>query len=140
MNRRMDRRVREVIERIRAQVSAPRSNESQTAEDGAMRVERMSLTLNEVAKLVRLSPTRLRVLFKAETGMTLAQYARSVRIEKAKELAGSTYLKVHEIVEEVGGGEQSHFLREFKKAEGGAISEYRELCYERSEAQAHEGH
>jgi two-component system response regulator YesN len=128
------------MERLRARALAPPSNNLQTTDDHNEGVERENPTFEELARSVRLSPSRLRHRFKADTGMTMRQYVRSLKIERAKELAGSTYLKIREIVEEVGGGEQSSFLRAFKRAEGVTLSEYRQLCYERSEENPREGH
>lgn len=55
---------------------------------------RQELTLSQIAKSVNLSPLRLRHLFKSETGVTPAQYIKSLRIREAKKLAERTFLNV----------------------------------------------
>jgi AraC family transcriptional regulator of arabinose operon len=90
------------------------------------------LSLNQVAQEVNLSPSRLRHLFKAEIGLTPVQYVKSLRMELAKELAATTFLSVKELVSHLGVTDQSHFLRDFKRAFGVTITEYRENCAAKS--------
>lgn len=89
---------------------------------------RRSLSLNEMAEIVNLSPSRLDHLFKAEIGITPMQYLKSLRIEKASQLLQTTFLTVKEIMAEVGIDDKSHFLRDFKKTHGLAPTEYRSSC------------
>lgn len=72
------------------------------------------LTPIEIAQSVRLSPSRLRHLFKAETGTSLARYQRDLRMEHAKELLRTTFLNVKEVAARVGIGGISHFVRDFE--------------------------
>jgi hypothetical protein len=51
------------------------------------------LVLEEIARAVNLSVPRLPYLFKAETGMTPAQYLKSLSMQKAKEPAGRNLLE-----------------------------------------------
>ena len=83
------------------------------------------LSLNEMAKLLNLSPWHLIHLFKAETGTTPTKYLKSLRIERACQLLQFTPLTVKEIMAEVGIRDKSHFLRDFKKVCGSAPTEYR---------------
>lgn len=73
------------------------------------------LSLNELAKSVHLSSSRLRHLFKSETGVSPSHYFRRVKWERAKELLETTELSVPEIIIRVGMHDRSHFEREFKK-------------------------
>ena len=82
-------------------------------------------TISDLAKLVNLSPSRLRHLFKAETGETPAQFLKAVRLREAEELLRTTFLSVKEIMNRVGFIDESHFGHEFKKAHGLAPSKYR---------------
>lgn len=50
---------------------------------------------------------------------------RKLRIRKAKELLGSTDLKVYEISERAGFENVKHFTKVFKEMEGVAPLEYR---------------
>ncbi len=62
----------------------------------------LRLSCEHLAREVNLSPSRLRHLFKSEIGMTPSQYAKTLRINKAKELAVSTFLNVKEIIAKLG--------------------------------------
>lgn len=102
----MDRRVRKVIDYMK---------------DDLCR----ELPFDEIARSVNLSPSRLRYLFKAETGMAPAHYLKYLRLQKAKELAESTFLNVKQIMDKLGIRDQSHFVRDFKRAYGLTPSQYR---------------
>ena len=84
-----------------------------------------SWEIRELAHLVNLSESRLRHLFKQETGKTPAQYLKHLRLEKAELLLRTTFLTVKEITNEVGLVTGSHFVREFKKVYGTAPTAYR---------------
>ena len=70
----------------------------------------------EIAESVRLSPSRLRHLFKEKTGTSLARYLRELRLKRAKHLLETTFLSVKEVASTVGIGGVSHFVRDFEKA------------------------
>src|SRR2546427_11096997 len=74
------------------------------------------ITPVEIARSVRLSPSRLRELFKKETGTSLARYRRDLRLERAKHLLETTFLSVKEVAATVGIDELSHFVRNFERA------------------------
>ena len=95
----LDRRVEAVIEYMLEDLSRP-------------------LRLQEVAHSVNLSASRLQHLFKANTNMTPAQYLKSLRMQKAKQLIDSTFLNTKEVMRRVGMKDESHFVREFKKIYG----------------------
>jgi two-component system, response regulator YesN len=50
--------------------------------------------------------------------MTAAQYLKSLRMQRAKQLIDSTFLNTKEIMKRVGMRNESHFVREFKKIYG----------------------
>ncbi len=81
----------------------------------------------QMAQLVNLSPSRLRHLFKNETGRTPSQYLKALRLREAQSLLHHTFLSIKEIMNRVGIGDESHFCQEFKKAYGLAPSKYRSL-------------
>ena len=95
----VDRRVQAVIDYMLEDLSRP-------------------LQLTEVAHSVNLSASRLQHLFKADTNMTAAQYLKSLRMQRAKQLIDSTFLNTKEIMQKVGMTDESHFVREFKKVYG----------------------
>jgi transcriptional regulator GlxA family with amidase domain len=74
------------------------------------------LVLDEVARRVNLSPAHFRSLFKSETGMTPAQYQKKLRLLEARRLLETTFFNVQEIMNRVGFNDDSHFVRDFKKA------------------------
>ncbi len=82
-------------------------------------------TLAELARQVNLSPHRLRHLFKVEMGMSLSQYRKSLRLQKAKELIETTFLTIKEIRVRVGVKDKSRFARDFRKAYGLTPAQYR---------------
>lgn len=83
------------------------------------------LSLSDLARVVNLSRSRMRHLFKAETGTSPARYLHSLRIEQAKELLEVTTLSVAQIMIRVGVRDRSYFDREFKKAYGLTPIQYR---------------
>jgi transcriptional regulator GlxA family with amidase domain len=86
---------------------------------------RRKLSLDEMARAVNLSPSRLRHLFKAETSLTPAQYLRRVRIWRADSLLAGTFLRVKEVGHAIGMGNSSYFVRIYKKTRGLTPTEYR---------------
>ena len=80
---------------------------------------------SKLAHLVNLSPSRLQHLFKAETGMSLTQYLKSLRLERARELLETTFLSVKQIMTTAGLTNKSHFVKDFKKAYGMTPTQYR---------------
>lgn len=83
------------------------------------------VTLALIAESVNLSVSRLRHLFKEETGMTPAQYVKSLRIREARELADETFLSVKQIMYRIGINDASHFSRDFKTVYGATVTGYR---------------
>jgi transcriptional regulator GlxA family with amidase domain len=79
----------------------------------------------EIAIAVNLSLAHLRYLFKAETGMSPAQYLRSLRMQEARRLLETTFLSVKEVMHRIGVNDESHFTRDFKKVYGLTPAQYR---------------
>ncbi len=92
---------------------------------------RHSYTLCKMARVVNLSPSRLRHLFKSDTNMTPTQYLHTLRMQAAKQLLETTWLRIKEIGSMVGIAGQSHFVREFKRVYGCTPANYRKR-YRRS--------
>jgi AraC family transcriptional regulator, arabinose operon regulatory protein len=102
----MDSRILKVIEIMRGNLHRP-------------------LSISEMANSINLSYSRLEHLFKAETGTTPANYFKKLRIEKACELLETTFLTSQQIIIKVGMHDESHFVKDFKKAYGLNPSQYR---------------
>jgi len=76
------------------------------------------ITLEDLAKLTRLSPSYLSRLIKQETGASLIDLIDSYRIEESKFLLTNTRYSVLRIAEMVGFTYQNHFSLHFKKYTG----------------------
>lgn len=74
-----------------------------------------SITLDDVAFEVDLSPNYFSHLFKQEFGMTFIDYLTHVRLEKAKGLLEENKLTLKEIGYMVGYKDPNYFSRVFKK-------------------------
>jgi len=83
------------------------------------------LTVDEMAGAVGVSPSRLRQLFRSETGTTPVHYLRNLRMEQAKELLETTFLSVKEIAGKGGISSVSHFVTNFQRTYGRSPSEHR---------------
>jgi transcriptional regulator GlxA family with amidase domain len=88
-------------------------------------------TALDVAQAVRLSPSRLRELFRDETGKSVTLYRKELQLQRAKQLLETTFLSVKEVAASVGIDGVSHFVRDFKKTYGFTPTEYAE-CYRSS--------
>lgn len=99
----MDRRIQAVISRMESEPS---------------------VKFAELAEMVRLSESRLRHLFKKETGITYKQLIRDFRMRKAEELLRTTFFNVKEIATEVGLSD-SQFARDFQILYGMSPSLFR---------------
>jgi AraC family transcriptional regulator of arabinose operon len=102
----MDRRVEQVIAEIETDVARA----WETA---------------QLAALVNLSYSRFRHLFKEETGLTINQYLRERRLERAELLLRTTFLSIKEVMTEGGLSSTSHFVQYFKERYGKTPSGYR---------------
>lgn len=75
-----------------------------------------SVHYEEIAQAVNLSLPRLRSLFRAETGESLARYQKGRRMQAALTLLQNSFLNLKQIMLKVGINDESHFVRDFKKA------------------------
>lgn len=75
-------------------------------------------SLEELGKLVGCSPFYLSRLFSQESGMTVQQYLRQVRMERAAELLRTGKCNVTETALEVGYSSLSHFSTAFHETFG----------------------
>jgi AraC-like DNA-binding protein len=103
----MDRRIELVISRIESDAGSCR--------------------ISKLAALVNLSKSRLRHLFKQETGTTPGQYLKTVRLAKAELLLRTTFLSIKEIINQSGLSASGHFVQDFKRVYGTSPTAYRKL-------------
>jgi AraC-like DNA-binding protein len=76
------------------------------------------ITLDRLAHAVNMSGSRLRHLFKDEVGKTPTQYLKDLRMEMARKLLEDTSSHVKQVMMSVGVNDESHFIRDFKRAFG----------------------
>ena len=86
-----------------------------------------SITLEDIASAVHLTPQYCCTLFSKYMGQTLFDFIATQRIEQAKGLLITTNHSLGEISEECGFCDYNYFLRIFKKITGMNARNYRKL-------------
>lgn len=81
--------------------------------------------IEELARVMGMSVSRLQHLFKKETGTSITKYIKELRLQKAREFLETTHLSIKEIRGKVGIANEPHFLHDFKRRFGRTPSEYR---------------
>jgi len=76
------------------------------------------LSVAELANAVHLSPSHFRRLFRQQTGKPVTKYLKDLRLQRSRNLLETTYLSIKQIAAKVGLTSISHFVAEFKKAQG----------------------
>jgi len=89
-----------------------------------------SLSVEQIAKEVYLSSSRLSHIIKNELGITLVDYISKVRIDRAKTLLMDKELPLSQIALEVGYPDQSYFTKVFKKVEKCTPKAFRQNHFE----------
>lgn len=82
-------------------------------------------SVDTLASMVGLSPSRFRVLFRHEVGMSPMQYQDHLRMALARDLLDGTDLAIQTIAAEAGFDDSLYFSRRFKKAHHLSPTEYR---------------
>jgi len=93
-----------------------------------------------LAETLNLSPSRLRHLFKEQTGISFRKYLLQVRMTRARHLLETSFLTVKETAKRLGIGDASHFVRDFEKEFGLSPARYRKRYHtaEENQSPAHE--
>lgn len=86
---------------------------------------RESITLDDVAGVVHVSPSRVRHVFKDVTGVSFKEYVTQVRVAEAKRLLLSTDLSVAEIARAVSYTNLNQFYKVFYRSCAMSPGEYR---------------
>ena len=84
-----------------------------------------SLTEESIARRVQRQPATLSASFKRETGFTVGEYRRDVRLDHAADLLATTNKTMKEVWSAVGYNHPSNFDHDFKRKFGVTPSEYR---------------
>ena len=83
------------------------------------------VSVKEMTQTVHLAASRLRAIFKQETGTSLMRYLRNLRMQEAKNLLETTFLSVKEIAAKGGQSSAAQFVRSFEKKYGETPSQHR---------------
>ncbi|OAS21843.1 response regulator [Paenibacillus oryzisoli] len=89
-----------------------------------------SVTVKQLSDKFHISAGHLSVLFKKETGQTISDFVKSLRMKKAKELLQDPSIKIYEVTERVGFQTPAYFTYQFKKNVGCTPQEYRDRYYQ----------
>jgi AraC-like DNA-binding protein len=76
------------------------------------------LTVKDLAKLVNLNRAYLGRLFKQQTGATIDQYIKQIRIQSAENMLQSGNFKIHQVAEQCGFSDPIHFYKLFREMRG----------------------
>lgn len=87
------------------------------------------ITLEDLASAVSLSPSHLSRLFKKEMGITVGDYIRTKKLERAKNLLKYSEFSYVDISNYLAYDSQSHFIKTFKAYEGITPKKYRDQNY-----------
>jgi two-component system response regulator YesN len=84
------------------------------------------ISLDDVSRIVDISPYYFSKLFKEETGENFIEYLTNIRIDKAKKLLQNRDISIKSICIDTGYSDPNYFSRIFKKQVGVTPTEYRE--------------
>ena len=88
------------------------------------------ISLDDISRIVDISPYYFSKIFKEETGVNFIDYLTNIRIVRAKELLLSKDYSMKEICSMVGYSDPNYFSRAFKKNVGTTPTEFKEGKYE----------
>jgi AraC-like DNA-binding protein len=83
------------------------------------------VVVNDLAKEMGISESRLRVLFKEAAGIPLGSYIQNYRLNRAMALLHTSDLPIADVAEEAGFGSPQAFSRIFRKETGQTPRDYR---------------
>jgi AraC-like DNA-binding protein len=85
----------------------------------------LAFTSRDLAARIQVTPSRLRRLFKHETGLCLGEWLVEQRLQRAAHLLVNSHMSVKEITHSVGYEHSSSFIRAFERRFTQAPSSYR---------------
>ncbi len=84
------------------------------------------ISLDDVSRVVNISPYYFSKIFKEESGSNFIEYLTGIRIERAKDLLINSDKSMKEICSLCGYTDPNYFSRSFKKNVGVTPTEYKE--------------
>jgi AraC-like DNA-binding protein len=88
-----------------------------------------TVTLETLSKEVGLSTFRIAHLVKEVTGKTVLQHIHQLRVQEAQRLLEQSDMNCTDIAYETGFGDQSYFIKQFRKWMGITPARYRRLYH-----------
>jgi len=86
-----------------------------------------SITLEMLSEVAGLSTFRISHLVKETTGKTVLQHVHQLRVQEAQRLLEQSEMSCTDIAYEAGFGDQSYFIKQFRKWMGITPARYRKL-------------
>lgn len=86
-----------------------------------------SISLEDVARCLHISPTYFSTVFKQQEGVGFVDYLLGYRMEIAKKMLRDRNCNISELAEKIGYRDQKYFSKLFKKVVGVTASEYKKL-------------
>ena len=83
------------------------------------------LTLDDIANKIGLSRFHIARLIKRNTGKTMTQHIRTLRVTQARQLLETTNRGYADIAFELGFADQSYFIKQFREMTGTTPARYR---------------
>lgn len=84
-----------------------------------------NISLDDVSRILNISPYYFSKLFKEDTGEGFVEYVTRIRINKAKDLLDESQYSMKEICSMVGYSDPNYFSRIFRKTVGVSPTEYK---------------
>ncbi|MGE0128836.1 MAG: helix-turn-helix transcriptional regulator [Blastocatellales bacterium] len=123
----MDQRVCDVMRKLREQELPPPPGNLQAITRKIISQTKQKMSIEQMAREVELSESRLRALFKSDLGLTPNQYVRKIKMDTAADLLRKTYHRVAEIAAILGFNDNSRFICYFKETHGMTPAAYRKF-------------
>jgi AraC family transcriptional regulator, arabinose operon regulatory protein len=87
-----------------------------------------AISFEGLATSVNISPSRLRHLFKQQTGNTPLRQLKLMRLLRARELLQDSFLSLKQVMNLVGMTDISHFVKDYKRVHGETPGRTRRTC------------
>lgn len=125
--------LKNIVEAICKYILKTKRNKTVTAIEAIKKIlesrYQEQITIEEISKMVYLTPNYLCNLFKEKTGESIIDYLTKVRMKEAKQLLEDESIKIYEIAEKSGYNSTSYFSIVFKNSFGISPKEYRDkIC------------